>query len=130
MIVRTIDEVKGTPAEVQTPNWVSRRILLKKDNMGFSLHETTIFAGTETHMQYLNHLEAVMCVEGEGEVETVADGKVHAIAPGTTYALDAHDKHILRAKTQMRMVCVFNPPCAGAEVHGPDGAYPLIGGRS
>jgi hypothetical protein len=23
-------------------------------------------------------------------------------------------------------VCVFNPPCTGAEVHDEDGAYPLL----
>ena len=43
------------------------------------------------------------------------------------YALDQHDPHILRAQTQMRMVCVFNPPVTGKEVHGPDGAYPPPG---
>lgn len=125
MIVRTIENIKGTEAEVTTPNWVSRRLLLKKDGMGFSFHETIISAHTETPMQYLNHLEAVYCIEGEGEVETVEDGKVYPIRPGTIYALDQHDRHILRAKTQMRMACVFNPPCTGREVHGEDGAYPL-----
>lgn len=125
MIVRTVDQIKGTEAEVKSTNWISRRLLLKKDNMGFSLHETTIFAGTETQMQYLNHLEAVFCCAGEGQVET-ADGQIYPIAPGTVYALDQHDQHILRAKTDMRLVCVFNPPCTGREVHGPDGAYPLI----
>ena len=124
MIVKTISDIKGTDAEVWTPNWVSRRLLLKKDGMGFSFHETTIFAGTETQMQYLNHLEAVYCMEGEGEVETLADGRVYPIQAGTVYALDKHDKHILRAKTQMRMACVFNPPCTGQEVHDANGAYP------
>ncbi|MDY7036238.1 MAG: ectoine synthase [Thermodesulfobacteriota bacterium] len=125
MIVRTIENIKGTEAEVSTPNWISRRLLLKKDGMGFSLHETTIYANTETPMQYLNHLEAVYCIEGEGEVETVEDGRVYPIKPGTIYALDRHDRHILRAKTELRMVCVFNPPCTGDEVHDENGAYPL-----
>lgn len=125
MIVRTIEGIKGTESEVSTPNWTSRRLLLKKDRMGFSLHETIIYANTETPMHYLNHLEAVYCVEGEGEVETVEDGKVYPINPGTIYALDRHDRHILRAKTELRMVCVFNPPCTGNEVHDESGAYPL-----
>ena len=125
MIIKTIEEIKGTEAEVFTPNWVSRRLLLKKDGMGFSFHETIVYAGTETHMRYLNHLEAVYCIEGEGEVEIIEDGKVYVIKPGTIYALDEHDKHILRAKTQMRLACVFNPPCTGSEVHDENGAYPL-----
>ena len=55
----------------------------------------------------------------------MANGKVHAIAPGTIYALDKHDRHILRAKTEMIMACVFNPPLNGREVHDDTGAYPL-----
>jgi len=126
MIVRTLDKMIGTDREVDTPNWVSRRLLLKKDGMGFSLHDTTIRAGTETEMCYLNHLEAVYCVGGEGEIEVLPDGPTYKIADGTMYALDGHEHHLLRAKTDLRMVCVFNPPVTGDEVHGPDGAYPLI----
>ncbi len=125
MIVRTLEEVLGTPQEVETPNWTSRRLLLRRDGMGFSLHDTVILPGTETTMCYRNHLEAVYCIEGEGEVEVLPGGPVHAIRPGTVYALDGHEHHVLRARTRMRMVCVFNPPCTGQEVHGEDGAYPL-----
>jgi len=126
MIVRHLDGIKGTAREVEAPNWVSRRLLLTGDKMGFSLHETTIFAGTETHICYRNHLEAVYCIEGEGEVETVADGKIHRIVPGVLYALDRHDEHFLRAHTRMRMVCVFNPALTGREVHDENGVYPLV----
>jgi len=126
MIVRSLEEVKGTERDVQAENWVSRRLLLKSDGMGFSLHETTIFAGTETYICYANHLEAVYCIEGEGEVETLEDGRIHPIRPGVVYALDRHDRHHLRAKTQMRLVCVFNPPLTGREVHDADGIYPLL----
>ena len=126
MILRSVSEVTGTERDVQAENWVSRRLLLKSDGMGFSLHETTIFAGTETTICYANHLEAVYCIEGEGEVETVEDGHIHPIRPGVVYALDRHDRHYLRAKTQMRMVCVFNPPLTGREVHDANGIYPLL----
>ncbi|HOW57284.1 MAG TPA: ectoine synthase [Smithellaceae bacterium] len=126
MLVRKIEEIKATDREVfaENKNWVSRRLLLKKDNMGFSLHETIIFAGTETHIWYKHHLEAVYCVEGEGEIETVADGKVYRITPGTMYALNNHDEHYLRGRKDMRLICVFNPPLTGTEVHLPDGSYP------
>ncbi len=125
MIVRRVSDVRGTERDVHAPNWVSRRLLLKRDGMGFSLHETIIHAGTETSMWYRHHLEAVFCVEGEGEVETLADGAIHSITPGTLYALDRHDKHVLRARTDMRLVCVFNPPLTGAEVHDEEGVYPI-----
>jgi len=126
MIVRSLEDIAGTDRDVDTPNWNARRLLLRRDGMGFSLHDTVIREGTETHMCYRNHLEAVYCVEGEGTIETVADGKVYPIAPGTVYALDQHDEHILRAKSRMRMVCVFNPPVSGDEVHDETGAYPLV----
>lgn len=126
MIVRSLEEIKGTAQDVAAPNWVSRRLLLARDGMGFSLHETTIFAGTETHIHYRNHLEAVYCIEGEGEVEIVADGKIHAITTGVMYALDRHDEHYLRARSDLRLVCVFNPPLSGREVHDDKGVYPLL----
>ncbi len=127
MIVRRIEDIKGTEQEVFAPNgnWVSRRILLKDDNMGFSFHETVIFKGTQTKIWYKNHLEAVYCVEGEGEVETTRDGKVYPLQPGTLYALDKHDQHYLRALgSDLRLLCVFNPPLSGGEVHDRDGSYP------
>ncbi|HYC46538.1 MAG TPA: ectoine synthase [Burkholderiales bacterium] len=126
MIVRTLDEITGSEHEVRTPNWTSRRLLLKRDGMGFSMHETIIHPGTQTHIWYKNHLEAVLCIEGEGEVETLADARVYRIVPGTLYALDGHERHHLRATTRMRLVCVFNPPLTGREVHDAEGVYPLV----
>lgn len=124
MIVRRLDEARGTPREVDTPNWVSRRLLLGDDGMGFSLHDTTIRAGTSTTMQYLHHVEAVYCVGGRGRIEDLATGQVHEIADGTLYALDGHERHVLTADEDLRMVCVFNPPVTGREVHDENGAYP------
>ena len=94
--------------------------------MGFSFHETIIYAGTETMIWYKNHLEAVYCVEGEGELETIIDGKVYSIKPGTMYALNKHDKHYLRAfEEDLRLLCVFNPALTGDEIHDKEGSYPL-----
>ncbi len=126
MIVRTINDIEGTDREVfaENNNWVSKRFLTQEENMGFSLHETIIFANTETLIWYKYHLEAVYCVEGEGEIETTKDGKIYPIKPGTMYALDKHDRHYLRAYDQdLRLLCVFNPPLVGDEIHDEDGAY-------
>lgn len=126
MIVRRLAETHGTEREVKATTWISRRLLLRNDAMGFSLHDTTILAGTETRMCYRNHLEAVYCVGGKGSIELVSTGEVFPISDGTMYALDKHDEHVLRADTELRMVCVFNPPVAGNEVHDETGAYPLV----
>lgn len=125
MIVKTLKEIEGTEREVSSKNWKSRRLLLDQEGMGFSFHITTIYAGTETEIHYMNHLEAVYCISGEGEVELCDDGSIHPIKPGTVYALNLHDKHLLRAKSEMQMACVFNPACTGKEIHDENGAYPL-----
>jgi L-ectoine synthase len=125
MKVVALQDILGTEKEVEGGNWVSRRLLTKKDGMGYSVNDTIIKAGTETHIWYQNHLEAVYCIEGEGEVVTLKDNKVWPIKAGTLYALDQNDEHLLRGKTDMRMVCVFNPPLTGNEVHDENGVYPV-----
>jgi L-ectoine synthase len=127
MIVRQLQDAEQTSRRIVSPdgNWESTRMLLKGDNMGFSFHITTIYAGADFRMHYQNHLESVYCMSGTGEVETLADGKKYPISPGTLYVLDKHDQHILRAFTEMKMACVFNPPLNGTEVHNAEGAYEL-----
>ena len=126
MKIVKLTDIIGTKKEVKAETWTSRRLLLKKDHMGYSMNDTIIKAGTETHIWYQNHLEAVYCIEGDGEVETLKDGKIHKITKDTLYALDEHDEHLLRANTDMRMICVFNPPLTGEETHDENGVYPLI----
>ncbi|MOA45962.1 L-ectoine synthase [compost metagenome] len=89
------------------------------------MHDTLIKAGTVTEIWYKNHVEAVYCIEGIGEIEVVETGEVYPISPGTLYVLNGHEKHLLRGTSQMRMVCVFNPPCTGYEVHDGEGTYPV-----
>ena len=126
MIIRRLEHILGSDDDVHAATWSSRRLLLKRDGMGFSMHDTVIQPGTETRMWYKHHLEAVYCIEGEGEIEDLESGAVHPITPGTLYALDGHERHALRATRQLRLICVFNPPVTGREVHDADGAYPLV----
>ncbi|HJK93406.1 MAG TPA: ectoine synthase [Polyangiaceae bacterium LLY-WYZ-15_(1-7)] len=119
-----VEDLLGTDREVEGPSWVSRRLLLRKDGFGFSLHETIVPAGAEMDLQYHNHLEAVYCVRGNGTIEDVATGETHRIVNGTLYGLDDHDRHILRGGTEdMRLICVFNPPVSGRETHDFEGSY-------
>ncbi|MBB4286838.1 ectoine synthase [Roseospira goensis] len=127
MIVKHLKDIVGTDAEVDGGNWVSRRFLLRKDGAGFSLNDTVIRAGTETYIHYANHLEAVYCVAGNGEIEDLETGTVHPISDGMLYVLNGHERHKLRGGTQdMRMVCVFTPPLTGREVHDENGVYPVL----
>jgi L-ectoine synthase len=75
-------------------------------------------------MEYRHHLEACYCLEGEAEIEELTTGERHAIGPGVLYALNEHDRHVIRVTETLRLVCVFNPPLAGAETHDATGAFP------
>lgn len=125
MIVRTLKEAEKSGRKIESEGFDSTRLLLKNDNMGFSFHITTIYRGAELNLHYQNHLESVYCISGYGEVELDADGTKYAIEPGTMYALDKNDKHILRGFEEMKVACVFNPPLHGKEKHNADGAYEL-----
>ncbi len=126
MIVRRLADVAGTDREVTAATWTSRRLLLASDGLGFSLHDTLMKAGTSTEMWYQHHVEAVYCVAGHGSVVNLANGVESEIVPGTLYALDGHERHVLTAETELRVICVFNPALVGAETHDDDGAYPLL----
>lgn len=126
MIVKDIKDLKGTSREVKGEGWTSTRLLLKKDGMGFSMHETIIPTNSELHLHYQNHLEAVYCIEGKGKIKDLADNKEYEIKPGIIYALNNNDKHILTAFEELRLVCVFNPPVTGEEKHDSSGSYPIL----
>ncbi|MCS3780378.1 ectoine synthase [Tsukamurella ocularis] len=126
MIVRTIDEITGTERDVAAGNWRSKRIVLGGDRVGFSFHETVIEPGTVNEFHYANHVEAVWLVEGEGTLLDRETGVEYQLAPGTMYLLDGNERHTVTTKTRMRMLCVFNPPVVGTEVHDENGVYPLV----
>ena len=124
MIVIHSSDLTDSERHARGPGWESKRIIVKSDGIGYSVHETRVFEGAELHLHYKHHFEANYCMEGEGEVEDVATGTVHAIRPGMLYALDQHDRHVLRAvKGDLRLICVFNPPLGGQETHREDGSY-------
>ena len=123
MIVRTLDGVTGSAHDVTGPGWQSRRLLTRADGMGYTMTDTIIRAGAEMELEYKNHLEACYCLSGAGEIRDLASGAVHPIGPGTIYALDRHDRHVLRAREEMRLICCFTPALSGSETHGKDGGY-------
>jgi len=126
MIVRTTAEITDTDRDVAGTGWRSKRIVLGGDLVGFSFHETTIGAGTEHFFHYLNHVEAVWLVEGQGKLTDLDNDRTYDLAPGTMYLLNGHERHKVEAHTQLRMLCVFNPPVTGQEVHDENGVYPLV----
>ncbi|MFW2542408.1 ectoine synthase [Primorskyibacter sp. 2E107] len=125
MIVRDFNKiVKDEKTRVVSDaNWTSVRMLLADDGMGFSFHITFLEAGSEHTFEYKNHFESVYCMQGKGSITDIATGETHEIKPGVMYALNEHDRHILRAEEELVMACCFNPPVTGKEVHREDGSY-------
>ena len=90
MIVRSLDDVTEADRDITTPNWRSKRIVLAKEGVGFSVHETVLKAGSVNDFWYASRIEAVFVVDGEGELLDKDTGIIHQLRP----------------KTQMRTVCV------------------------
>jgi L-ectoine synthase len=124
MIVRTTAEITDTDRDVSAGSWRSKRIILAGDGVGFSFHETTIEPSSVNDFHYRHHVEAVWIVEGRGTLTNRETGAVHPLEPGTMYLLDGHERHRVSCDERLRMLCVFNPPVTGKEVHDESGAYP------
>jgi L-ectoine synthase len=124
MIVKTLDDLRGTKGEKLTKHWSSMRFLHAEDRMGFSINDVTLHAGCDMIIEYKNHLETCYCIAGEGAVTDLATGRVHPLVPGTIYALDSHDRHRLQAFSEVRIICTFSPALIGGEEHRADGSYP------
>lgn len=117
--------LRNTDRQVNCPKggFVSLRILLEKDGMGFTMTETHVPKGEAQHWHYKNHLEACYCVSGYGILTNKKTGEEHDISNGTIYVLDKHDDHTFEAIDDVVLICVFNPPLKGNEVHKKDGSY-------
>ncbi|WP_170430255.1 ectoine synthase [Ruegeria arenilitoris] len=127
MIVTALKDILDTDRDISGPGWNSRRLLLASDGMGFSLTDTIIKKGAVLELEYTHHLEACYCIEGKGQIRTSDDETWHFLEPFSLYALDKHDRHLVRATgADLRLVCVFNPPLSGREVHREDGSYAPI----
>lgn len=126
MLVTNLNDLNGTERDIQSENWRSRRMVLAREGVGFSFHDTVIYAGTTSTFHYANHIEAVYCVQGEGTLTNEETGEVHELKDGTMYLLDGHERHTVRATTELRMACVFNPPVTGRETHDKNGVYQLV----
>ena len=126
MIVRYLQHLLGTEREVRTDALASRRLLLARDGQPYSVHDTLIVAGAELHMWYKHHIESVYCVAGVGELENCDTGDIFPVHDGMFYCLDGHDPHVLRASTDLRLICIFMPALLGPELHDAEGAFPLL----
>lgn len=109
----------------------SHRILLASDNTGYSMTRTVVPVNGKHFWHYKNHIESCYCVSGKGVLTNATTNETFEIVPDTTYVLDHHDPHYFEAIEECVLICVFNPPLTGREVHQEDGSYaPADGYRS
>jgi L-ectoine synthase len=126
MKIISLQDVQNLNQDICFPcGMISNRFLLKKDNMGFTVTLTEIPKGEERHWHYINHLEACYCISGHAILKDLDEYQEYLIKPGVLYALDKHDDHKFLALEDTVLLCVFNPPLIGNEIHKEDGTYEI-----
>lgn len=123
MIYHSAEDLKGTKRFVQADGFVSIRLALAEDNLGFTVTEATGKTEIDLEIEHKNHVEAVYVLEGTGEVEIVETGEVYKLYPGVFYAFDQHERHRYRLDTEVRAIAIFNPPLVGDEINDESGGY-------
>ena len=103
--------------------FTSNRILVESDNMGYTLTKTVVHPGIKQFWHYKDHLESCYCIQGEGILTNAKTTEEFRIKPDMTYVLDNNDPHYFEALETVVLICVFNPPLVGNELHNDDGSY-------
>lgn len=103
---------------------ISNRILLEKDGMGYTMTKTVIQPSAgKVFQHYKNHLETCYCISGKATLTNAETGEEFNIGPDVTYVLDKNDPHYFEAHEETILICTFNPPLTGHEIHQEDGSY-------
>lgn len=128
MIIRNLKYVKNNNMVVNCPKggFISNRFLLEKDKMGFTITNTVIPINGKQHWHYKNHFEACYCIKGKGIITDLKTNEKFEIVKDTLYALNNNDDHLFEAIEEVVLICVFNPPLKGKEVHDKNGIYKII----
>tara|TARA_R110000851_G_scaffold205081_1_gene357052 strand:+ start:2547 stop:3437 length:891 start_codon:yes stop_codon:yes gene_type:complete len=122
-IINVKELEKDRVIECPKGGFVSNRILLDEDNMGYTMTKTVIPVNGKQFWHYKDHLESCYCVKGKGELTNKETGETFEISEDITYVLDKNDAHYFEAFEEVTLICVFNPPLTGKEVHKDDGSY-------
>ncbi len=121
-VINVIDLPKDRKVEFHAG--ISNRILLEKDGMGYTMTKTVIQPSAgKVFQHYKNHLETCYCVSGRATLTNAETKEEFNIGPDVTYVLDRNDPHYFEAHEETILICTFNPPLTGMEVHQKDGSY-------
>ncbi len=70
MIVVTSDEIAGTARDASGPGWESRRMIVRDDGMGHSVHETRVKEGAELHLHYKTTSKPIIAFRAKAKSST------------------------------------------------------------
>ena len=115
MFIRSVEEVLGTDRDAAGDGWKSRRLILARDGLTYSVHETVIAANKTLRFLYHDHRETVYCITGEAIVTNLATGETREMKPGTLYSVNSGDDHQVVTKTVVKFLCIFDPPLVARE---------------
>jgi L-ectoine synthase len=125
MFVKTLSDLKARGLERVLCGGKARsvRFLTKADGLGFTVSDVHLAPGTDQILWYKNHWEANYIVLGDGSVEDTRSGQSWKLEPGVIYSVGPKDRHRVRARTELYIISIFNPPLVGDEAHDADGSY-------
>lgn len=119
VVVRKLDDIHGTERDVFWGNGYSKRLLVRKDGMGFAFCVTIGHENTDSPLQYRNHYESCYYISGTGEYvwgtgrhEILTDG-----GGGTVFVMNEHDTHRMVVREESVCLSIFTPPIEGTERH-------------
>ena len=115
MFVRDVKDILGTERDVTGKGWKSRRLIVARDGLKYSVHETILEANTTLSFTYAAHRETVYCIEGKGSVQNVLTGETWPLHPGSIYSVGVGDDHVVKTQSEMKLICIFDPPLEGQE---------------
>jgi L-ectoine synthase len=115
MFCRHVDDVVGTERDVAGNGWKSRRVILARDGLKYSVHETILDAHVTLRFKYTAHRETVYCIDGSGLVQNVTTGETWKFRPGSIYSVGIGDDHVVKTETKMKLLCIFDPPLESNE---------------
>ena len=129
MLVRTMQQLEseGRVISISHGKATAVRPLTKSDGVGFSMSEARGGKVGHSDLWYKNHWEANLVLAGSLDVIDKNSGEKFTLGQGDVYCVGPDDPHQLVAQTDVELLCIFNPPLTGKEVHDSDGAYPASG---
>lgn len=115
MYCTSVDAIIGTDRDAWGAGWKSRRLMLASENRPYSVHQTTVEAGSRLRFCYQHHSETVYCLSGAAKLINMEDGRTYDVQPGFLYSVTTAEDHQLDVVEECIFLCMFDPPLRGQE---------------